>query len=211
MVKSDVLVGDTLREALRKAFQTLQASQSDAPDWHPGSNDMVQDLVHPSMYPLVYGRTRVLKDEVVGIADAIEKWAGKGDIIEKEVPKQAFRGYSDITPAYWSDTYQWLPANVAFQEDGSVKFTSYINNLHPNKYPEIYRTIEKLIETVLPAWDQCLTTLVDHVKTGPGRKISRFIKFNNPEYVTSVSILRVLLLKSCRSNICLTVTDGMFI
>ena len=29
----------------------------DQKDWHPGSNKQVLDLVHPSLYPLVYGKT----------------------------------------------------------------------------------------------------------------------------------------------------------
>ncbi len=60
--------------------------------------------------------------------------------------------------AYWSRTYQWLPANLAFQDDGTVRLTSYINNLHPKKHPEIYRLVEKLIDTAIPAWDAVLTS-----------------------------------------------------
>ena len=59
---------------------------------------------------------------------------------------------------YWSRNYQWLPANLAFQDDGTVRFTSYINNLHPNKHPEIYRLVEKLIDKAIPAWDAVLTS-----------------------------------------------------
>ena len=89
-------------------------------------------------------------------------------------------GGSAVPSEYWSDKYQWLPANLAFQDDGTVKFTSYINNLHPKKYPGIYRTIEKLIDTAVPAWDQFLTV---HESGGnhldvkippPGRQNSRF-------------------------------------
>jgi hypothetical protein len=66
---------------------------------------------------------------------------------------------------------------VAFQDDGSVKFTSYVNNLHPVKYSGIYQAIERLIATALPAWDQCLvlnTGSNDIVKVGAGRMHSRF-------------------------------------
>jgi len=59
----------------------------------------------------------------------------------------------------WSEKYQWLPANVSFQENGTVKFTSYINNLHPTKHVEIYRLIERLIDIAIPAWDQIFTPL----------------------------------------------------
>jgi hypothetical protein len=134
---------------------------------------MVQDLVHPSMYPLVYGRSRVFNEEVVGVLDAVTKWAGRGDVITKdtEVPEDRW----GIPPTYWSNTYQWLPSNVAIKEDGSVRFTSYINNLHPTKYPDVYRTIEKLIETCLPMWDQCLVNIEDQSHDrGPGHTGSRF-------------------------------------
>lgn len=190
MVKSDSIVSSELRKALRMAFTKVQKDQMSAPDWHPNSNGMVQDLVHPSMYPLVYGRSRILKEEVVGIDDAIENWAGKGDIIPREEwqedPQDRFRygvGGGMVPPQYWSEIYQWLPANVAFQDDGSVSFTSYINNLHPNKYPEIYRTIEKLIETALPAWDQCLAVAAGYnERDGAGRTEPRLPYPSNPEY-----------------------------
>ncbi|PVH94503.1 hypothetical protein DM02DRAFT_676153 [Periconia macrospinosa] len=190
VVKSNKLVSSDLHEALRKAFDTLKADQQSSPDWHPNSSDMVLDLVHPSMYPLVYGRSRVLKDEVVGVSDAVDTWAGKGDIIPKDDwvydhTRDRFSyiiGSSHVPPHYWSNTYQWLPANVAFQDDGSVKFTSYINNLHPNKRSEVYRTIEKLVEAALPAWDQCLAFAHGYEnKEGAGRLTPRIPPPENPD------------------------------
>lgn len=185
MVKSDTLVKTALRNALRQAFEKLQADQRDAPDWHPNSGDMVQDLVHPSMFPLVYGRSKVLKDEVVTVTDAVEKWAGKGEIIpkmeESDIAPASLWGRSvslgslNVPDSYWSTSYQWLPSNVALLDDGSVKLTSYINNLHPRKYADIYATIEKIIETAIPAWDQCLVEYRRYSdRRGPGRKASRF-------------------------------------
>jgi hypothetical protein len=144
---------------------------------------MVQDLVHPSMYPLVYGRSKVLQEEVVGVSCAIDKWAGKGKVIEdNNTPSEDEIAYSRIPPEHWSNTYQWLPANVAFQKDGTVKFTSYINNLHPIKYSQIYGTIEELIETSLPLWEQCLTFIdnwANHDKVGrPGSRFASALPEN---------------------------------
>jgi hypothetical protein len=157
VTKSDKLIVPELHESLRKAFDDLKTDQLTSPYWHPGSNDMVLDLVHPSMYSLVYGRSRVIKSELVGVSDAIKKWAGKGDTIAKDEWKVDRLRYSvgsaEVPLQYWSDTYQWLPANVAFQKDGTFKFTSYINNLHPVRYSKTYGTIERLIESALPAWD----------------------------------------------------------
>lgn len=58
--------------------------------------------------------------------------------------------------ALWSNRFQWLPANVGFDDDGKARFTSYINNLHPTKHAEIYPTIERLVDAALPAWNRCL-------------------------------------------------------
>jgi hypothetical protein len=187
IAKSDTLVSDDLRSALRGAFAQLQADQAANPNWYPDSEDMVQNLVDPSMYPLVYGRSRFIPDEAVGVEDAVDRFAGKGGVIPRrpewgEEPRgrtgrsnysldegDTGPGGSDIHRSYWSTIYQLLPANVKFTADGGVEFTSYINNLHPPKYRAIYTTIEQLIETALPMWDQCLSEYTLNSHTGAGR------------------------------------------
>ena len=189
VVKSDTLVGPDLKNALRRAFSDLIEDHKRNPDWHPRSNDMVQNLIHPSLYPLVYGRTRVLRDEVVGVDDAISKWAGKGDVIAKPTSGEpdgsnSPQGGGYVPKSRWSTNYQWLPSNVEFVPEGGVKFTSYINNLHPTRHARVYETIEKLIETVLPAWDACLAQSSDYDRDdiiSPGRSEPRFPYPENPE------------------------------
>ncbi|KAL2131093.1 hypothetical protein VTI74DRAFT_5567 [Chaetomium olivicolor] len=164
-VKSDSLVSEELHQGLKAAFEKLLTDQADDPDWHPWTDDKVQDLVHPSMYPFVYGEINFIPDEVVGLADAVDKWSGKGEVVPKDESSTEEIPYGvqnddhgdAIDRTYWSTTYQWLPANLAFQEDGTVRFTSYINNLHPKKYPEIYTLVEKLIDTAIPVWDRVLS------------------------------------------------------
>lgn len=55
IAKSDTVVTPELQNELRAAFDQLQADQGSDVDWHPHSDEKVQDLVHPSMYPLIYG------------------------------------------------------------------------------------------------------------------------------------------------------------
>lgn len=185
VAKSDTLLSSELHEDLSNAFCKLISEQSLRPDWHPNSNDMVQDLVHPSMYPFIFGRSRVFEDEVVGIDKAVSMWSGKGAVIENDTwesndedDRYRYGVGGSIYPDYWNDTYQWLPANVSFQDDGTVKFTSYVNNLHPEKHRAMYHTIEKLIETALPMWDQCLRVDpeddVEEGKEATRRSESRF-------------------------------------
>ncbi len=55
VVKSDEMNND-LRNKLLDAVNTLKSAQEGDIQWHPGSGDQVQDLIHPSMHPLVYGK-----------------------------------------------------------------------------------------------------------------------------------------------------------
>ena len=48
-------MSDEIRQGLKAAFEKLRSEQGAEPDWHPKSDDQVLDLVHPSMYPFVYG------------------------------------------------------------------------------------------------------------------------------------------------------------
>ncbi|KAH8880219.1 hypothetical protein GQ53DRAFT_704441 [Thozetella sp. PMI_491] len=182
IVKSDTLVTQELKSDLRTAFDQLRDDQvaADAIDWHPGTGEMVQDLVHPSLYPFVYGASpRIgcspfLQEEVVGRADAIERWAGKGTTAPADPTLvSSERGFRTVHGEGndWSAKYQWLPANIVFQEDDSVRFSSYINNLHPRKYAHVYGVVEKLIDVAIPAWDQIL-----------GDGVRRTPRFSVPEW-----------------------------
>ncbi|KAK0703911.1 hypothetical protein B0T26DRAFT_657139 [Lasiosphaeria miniovina] len=158
IIKSDTVVSADVHSALRAAFGKLRAAQAADPDWHPWTNEVVLDLVHPSLYPFVYGQTKFIPDEAVGVVDAVDKWANKGEPVSKTPPvDSSLAGWRGIPDSFWSDTYQWLPANLAFNPDGTVRFTSYINNLHPKRHAEIYRVIEKLVDIAVPAWECALT------------------------------------------------------
>ncbi|KAF9774553.1 hypothetical protein IL306_007417 [Fusarium sp. DS 682] len=191
VIKSDTFIDETLHKRLQSAFAKLKDEQRDDPDWHPRTNDMVQNLVHPSLYPLVYGRSRVFRDEIVGVEDAVDKWSGKGEVIPQlppDIPEDYDSRYEfrvswddrDVHKHFWSDTYQWLPSNVKLMEDGSVKLTSYINNLHP-KHRDIYETVEKLIERALPAWDHRVSFVRNYHIIAAGRTKPRFPRPENPD------------------------------
>lgn len=182
VVKSDNLVDRQLHDALYHSVAKLRGDQAENPSWNLDSHEIVRNLVDPSLCPLVYDETRGFPLEVVGVKGAIARWSGSGEVIPQP-------DLDDCAPTStwghpylgWSFNYQWLPANLALQDDGSVSFTSYINNLHPDIHPNIYFTIEKLVKKVLPMWDQCLSRKVEvGLETdlprnlGAGRLGSRF-------------------------------------
>ncbi|KAK6084039.1 hypothetical protein SCUP515_14001 [Seiridium cupressi] len=59
--KSDTLVDEALRARLISATGPFRNVPDAQKDWHPNSNEQVLNLVHPSLYPLVHGKTQVFR------------------------------------------------------------------------------------------------------------------------------------------------------
>jgi hypothetical protein len=80
VVKSDTAISQEIRESLKAAVQSLEDIPTTYKDYHPGSDGKVLDLVHPSLFPLVYGKSRVLVDSILGINDCIQS-CGNGTVV----------------------------------------------------------------------------------------------------------------------------------
>lgn len=59
--QSDTLIDEKLRDELIAGVSVLEDVPDAKKDWHPGSNNQVLDLVHPSLFCFIAGRTKVLK------------------------------------------------------------------------------------------------------------------------------------------------------
>jgi len=127
VVKSDSAIPSSLQHALKAAAAPLENVPEVYRDWHPGSEDTVLDLVHPSLFPLVYGRTKILKDSIVGLDDCVEK-CGEGDTLKVPPSEEAhlvtvhesrdseFWDWEAMRDPY-SRKFQWLPCEVGFEGD----------------------------------------------------------------------------------------------
>jgi Protein of unknown function (DUF4246) len=188
IVKSDSAVPEALKNALKEAVKPLEDVPDFQKDWHPGSDEKVLNLVHPSLFPLVYGRTRILPDSVTSLDDCINR-CGEGVVVPvpSQVDPDKWDGYSHeppVAPGPYSRKFQWLPCDVDISSDGdSVKYVyfhfyscymklidtcacycriaSYINNLHPETHSGLYGLVEQLIAHTIPLWNMTLTPLRD--------------------------------------------------
>lgn len=102
------------------------------PDWHPGSNGQVRDLIHPSLYCYVRGISKGKSGEVF-----------------------------DTTPCDESKKYQWLPSVFRVRKDApsntvTCQVKTYINNLDHKKYPKFVPMIEKVFAAFVPDIEQVL-------------------------------------------------------
>ncbi|KAH8812737.1 hypothetical protein F5884DRAFT_315906 [Xylogone sp. PMI_703] len=156
VVKSDTAVPEEIRGALKKAVRPLEDTPEK--DYHPGSNEKVLDLVHPSLFPLVYGRTKFLTDGVIGLDNFLAR-VGHGEVLHKED--------EESEPSPYSVKFQWLPCDVMLDAENGCKINSYINNLHPVKHKELYELIKIVIDCAIPLWEYTLWP-VDKNNLGEG-------------------------------------------
>ncbi|KAF9638029.1 hypothetical protein BFW01_g8926 [Lasiodiplodia theobromae] len=170
VVKSDSAVSDDLRQSLIRAVHPLEDVPDRLKDWHPGSRNQVLDLVHPSLFPLVFGRSRVLPSGRVPLKDCAQ-FTGMGEIMQElkkcmdgsfhaKHSQNAWGGYQKHSQKAWGG-YQWLPAQVDFAPDGQPRITSYINNLHPQAHADLYTVLEKFVDRSIPLWNECLSWFHD--------------------------------------------------
>ncbi|MFC0842610.1 DUF4246 domain-containing protein [Streptomyces noboritoensis] len=131
---SDTLVDEDLRSRLRDAVQVLEQVPDTEKDWHPGSDNQVLDLVHPSLFCLVREASRA--------------------------PEQAWENPTNHYSRYeFSEKFQWLPTDVDVSDDGDVAFRSYVNNVHPKTHRELAAVLPDLFARMRPLWENVLTDL----------------------------------------------------
>jgi hypothetical protein len=132
--KSDHLIPPTLKSALMRAAEPLESVPDSEKDWHPGSNDQVLNLVHPSLYPIVYSRSILTSGSTV------------------DPP--------DVTDEFTSKRFQWMPSNFKVDIDGTARLVSpYINNLHPQDHAELVGVIAQILAKAVPLFERVLSDL----------------------------------------------------
>jgi hypothetical protein len=198
--QSDTLIPADVKQALLNGVALLENVPEDKKDWHPGSNNQVLDLVHPSLFCLVNGVSMIrmndekeLLEEVhrEGVAGSLNRM-GQGEIVKfkrclpdycsddeersgneyAESPERADKDYS------FSNRFQWLPSEFNVLPDGTTQIETYINNLHPMKHKELYGTIEKIFGKFVPLFNK---TLSSHYSTVDirGHRLQVIVKLAN--------------------------------
>ena len=125
---ADGLVPDTLVANLNADVDRLIALEPE--DYHPGSGTRVRDLVHPSLYPFVAGRS-------------VRQTATPATPVAAPEYDRFGRKYE------WS-RFQWLPTPFRIDERGGVTIPTYINNLSRERHPDAYTHLASLFALALP-------------------------------------------------------------
>jgi hypothetical protein len=188
--KSDVVEDEETRTVIKDEVSVLESLfSSDTTTLNPVSDPHRQThrLVDPLLYPLIYGKSRVLdKGGIVPLDDMFQHISKCN--IAPNIPVVGIHlllgpawyyppewgMHSERGPS-WSTNFQRLPCEVDFSESSgtAVRITSYINGLHPRNH-DLYRAIEKLISTSIEPWNDVL------IKQGCGRFPTRIKTYGIP-------------------------------
>lgn len=160
VVKSDVSVDAELVRSLQEAVSKLEDASFNTKDYHPGSDGRVVDLVHPSLYPLVYDVTKILPRGRVELENCVTR-IGQGVMVEKGSSTRKSRkrksNMTEVDYEHFSADFQWLPCDIAFTDGRKSRIDSYINNLHPVKHKGMYEVLERIVDASIPLWNEVLT------------------------------------------------------
>lgn len=155
VAKSDTIVPPALATSLRAGVKALENMDK---DWEPRSNGIILNLLDPSLFPLVHGTTRVLSRGRVSL-DRCASYIGQGE-------PSVVNPYEIRRPAYWR-TRQWLPSDIRWTETGP-RVATYINNLNPKEYSDLYEVLGQFVAAAIPLWEECLFR-------GPDRRAPRIV------------------------------------
>ena len=147
--ESSDLIPSALHTKFVSEVEKLENIPESQRDWHPFSNEMVLNLVHPSLYCVVFGRTKAVTEEIA--LQDLEKSVGTGEVVTTSKKQTKWR----------SQKYQWLPSDVLVDKNGKVTFQSYINGLHPIDHACLYQSISDILSLFVPMWEKTLAELVE--------------------------------------------------
>eukprot|EP00051_Salpingoeca_urceolata_P016212 m.214080 g.214080 ORF g.214080 m.214080 type:complete len:523 (-) comp18617_c0_seq3:3901-5469(-) len=154
VVVADGVIDPAVRAKLVEGFNVVAAGPHQ--DFHPFSDNMVLDLVHPSLYCLVKGVSRKVDGEVV------EKTAADEKRVRTHGYFRATGAVGFFGRALETSLYQWLPSEFEIATDGTAKAASYINGYGDRAaepWTSLYDATEKAFAAMVPHFQQCLTQL----------------------------------------------------
>ncbi|KAG2782073.1 hypothetical protein PC129_g4470 [Phytophthora cactorum] len=156
---SDNIISEELATKFKNGVAELENVPDDEKDWHPHSNNQVLDLVHPSLFCCVFGKT-------LQVPTALDP--SSYNTPTEQMHRLMFTGSEVVERPYGCKTdYQWIPTDFFVGKDGEpgsdgeigVRTLSYINNLHPEQHSDLYDSIGEIFAKFVPLFER---TLSDH-------------------------------------------------
>ncbi|KAJ2056196.1 hypothetical protein GGI17_006322 [Coemansia sp. S146] len=158
---SDTLIDAETTNKVKDYAAILESAPDRQKDWYPNDRTRVLNLIDPSLYPLVYSRSKLCRQSgtspqaVLKLEDAGE-FPGSIDGWHKalNITEDGESGYylpiDGQNCRYSSSEFSWLPSEFCVDDNGAVTIESYINNVHPVRHAALYPIIASVFSKFLP-------------------------------------------------------------
>ncbi|KAJ2644200.1 hypothetical protein GGF44_000756 [Coemansia sp. RSA 1694] len=164
---SDSLIDTATTNELKEYAAILESTPSRQKDWHPDDRSRMLNLIDPSLFPLIYSRSKLCRQPCASPQTALNPEAPGEFPGSRNKWHEVLKGSDYYIPIRirWhlqcaSDKFSWLPSEFRVADDGAVTIESYINNLHPVKHAAFYPIIASIFSKFLPLLEQAVTDLV---------------------------------------------------
>ncbi|KAJ2035607.1 hypothetical protein IW146_005952 [Coemansia sp. RSA 922] len=179
---SDSLIDAETTQKLKDYVAILENVPDRQIDWYPKGQSCVRLLVDPSLYPLIYRRSKLLfrtgTPSQTEFPGSLYNWhkalnrTGEIDthcyipypyegVSDQDSDEEQVNGrYVNRYDEYASDEFSWLPSEFRVDDNGAVTIESYINNLHPVRHAALYPVIASVFSKFLPLLEHVIADLV---------------------------------------------------
>ncbi len=149
------LIPTDLKQALVRGVAILESVPDEEKDWHPGSENQVLDLVHPSLYCLRIGASFFNRpqDDRSSYSDPLVEYTWD----QYKETRDDFDDHEWHLRSVASQDFQWLPTDFAVTTTGEVTCQGYINNLHPIEHRMLYPPITSILQRFVPMFQKVLS------------------------------------------------------
>ncbi len=157
------LIHIEMKTVWQQQVAQLETTLKNHKDWNPYSSEQTWNLVNPSLYCFIKGVTPCTNSSIHQRNQTMTNWIGIGDAIN--------------IPTSWEheSKFQWLPSEFKVDENGKVTIQSYINNLHPYHFRNLYKSIANIFQRFIPQFETCLKK--NHNKTNlKGKNLQVIVK-----------------------------------
>ncbi|KIO24282.1 hypothetical protein M407DRAFT_102663 [Tulasnella calospora MUT 4182] len=166
--ESNELISEDIKSRLKQAGAVLENVPDEEKDWHSRYGSQVLNLVHPSLFCAVYGRT--------------PSWNNSNSdrrLQPLQTPSKEMETWA------YSPKLSWIPTDFQLGENGApATALGYINNVHPNQNKDLVTVIESLVGRFSLLWDRVLTDIHPGNDPLPGREkvAGSYTSTDHPEH-----------------------------
>jgi hypothetical protein len=185
ILKADSLVPPKIKYSLVNAAAVLEDIALQHRDWRPDTHATLLDVVDPSLYCFVKGRSEVFQSKK-HTNYRVPRYNGESCVSETRPVSGLYpesRKTTELDPETYADAelyqdtqrarrihdFSLLPCEVKINERGIAYVRSYINNVHPYFHKALYSCVESVLTAVLPTWSKTL-----HILTSSQERPRRF-------------------------------------